>query len=401
MATKKIAKDNMDVVLANIEKSMGNRGAKSKFARFGNIERTSVPVISFGIKEVDEASYCGGVPRGKMVELFGPPSSGKSLLSIYLMAEAQRQGLEAALIDVEQSFDPEWAASHGLDVDRLVFSNDFASGENALEYAYQLVKSGAFGIVVIDSTAALTPLAEIEGTLEGNARVGAQAQLMSRGCRKIMSALGTTTCVFINQLREKIGVRYGNPETTPGGKALKFYSHQRCRVAQKGNIKVSEGGEDKIVGQISTVTFVKNKTARPFGKCEFKIIFDKDSLNPVVMLANALKSAKIVSVYKGIFNIKKGFLDKDKIVTGTTTMKELAHYFIENDLVLKLLDILIDEVDGDHDFEDLNSAILEMREDPSKIVSPLGDFEISASKVSDATAEELGNDAKEESLEDE
>jgi len=173
MATK--TRDPMESVLANIEKQMGNKGARPAFSRFADIKALDHPVISFGLPAVDEASYCGGVPRGKMIEIFGPESSGKSLLTLYLMGSAQKQGLECALLDVEQSFDPHWAAQHGVNVDKLVYSNDFDSGEQALEYAYQLCKSGAFGLVVIDSTAALVPKAELEGTLEDNARVGAQA----------------------------------------------------------------------------------------------------------------------------------------------------------------------------------------------------------------------------------
>ena len=185
----KEAKDPMDAVLANIEKQMGNT-KKPILSRFGKIQTINEPVIPFGIQSVDDASYCGGVPRGKMVEVFGPESSGKSLITLYVIASAQRQGLDCALLDVEQSFDPTWAKKHGVDVEKLVYCQDFASGEQALEYAYQLCKSGAFGVVVVDSTAALTPLSELEGTLEDNARIGAQAQLMSRGCRKIRASCG-------------------------------------------------------------------------------------------------------------------------------------------------------------------------------------------------------------------
>ena len=394
-------KDPIDSVLANIEKQMGNKGGKSTFARFGNIEPSDVPVISFGHKPVDDASYCGGVPRGKMVEIFGPESSGKSLLTLFLIASAQKQGLECVLIDIEQSFDPIWAAQHGVDVAKIVYSNDFDSGEQALEYAYQICKSGAFGLVVIDSTAALTPLSELDGTLEDNARVGEQARMMSRGCRKIKKATGETktTCIFVNQIRMKIGVMYGNPETTPGGQALKFYSDQRICTRSKSKIKVKEGGQDVIVGQISTVTFVKNKTARPFGKAEFQIVFDPKSLNPVVMLCNAAKFDKLVKPYKGLLNISKGVLGKDKIETGASTVVELADYLISENLVLPLLDKLIESTENDPTAEPIDGAILEMKEDPSKIVSPTNNVIFEAKKVEDADIEEISELDIEEDLE--
>jgi recombination protein RecA len=393
-----IIKDPMDSVLANIEKQMGNKGKASTFARFGNITSTNEPVISFGLPAVDDASYCGGVPRSKMIEIFGPESSGKSLLTLYLIASAQRQGLECALIDIEQSFDPYWAAQHGVNVEKLVYSNDFDSGEQALEYAYQLCKCGSFGLVVIDSTAALVPKSELEGTLEDNARVGAQAQLLSRGCRKIKKATGegSTTCVFVNQIRMKIGVVYGNPETTPGGQALKFYSDQRICTRSKSKIKIKEGDKEIIVGQVSSVTFVKNKTARPFGSAEFKIIFDSASLNPVVMLCNALKADKMIKTYKGLFNISKGVLGKDKIETSATTLIELADYLVKNNLVITLLDKLIESIENDPTANSLDEAILEMKEDPSKIVSP-SQVTIDVSKIADAKVEDIDPEDLEDS----
>ena len=397
-------KDPMATVLANIEKSMGNKGGKSAFARFGSIEKAKVPVVPFGIQAVDDASYAGGLERGKMVEIYGEPSSGKSLLTLFVMGMAQKQGLDCALIDIEQSFDPLWAAQHGVDVENLVYANTFdGAGEEALEYAYRLCSSGAFGVVVIDSTAALTPLAEIEGSLSDNARVGAHAQMMSRGCRKICDACGKTgtLCIFINQTRMKIGVMYGNPETTTGGKALPFYAHVRMRVRSKGKIKARENGEDIIVGQLSEVTYVKNKTARPFGKAEFKVIYDSKALNPVVMLANVLKDAKLITTYKKMLRIHKNvaseLFDENKAIeTGTSTILELADWLIKEEKVIPLLQYLVKELEEDPilkaDVGTLDEAILEILEDPSKIVSPMdGDTssEIEASRVDDATEEEL------------
>lgn len=397
----KIEKDDMNTVLANIEKQMGNKGGKSAFARFGTIEKAKVEVIPFGIEAVDLASYAGGLERGKMVEIYGEPSSGKSLLTLFAIGMAQKMGLDCALIDIEQSFDPKWAAQHGVDVPNLVYANTFdGAGEEALEYAYRLCSSGAFGLVVIDSTAALTPLAEIEGSLSDNARVGAHAQMMSRGCRKICDACGKTgtVCVFINQTRMKIGIMYGNPETTTGGKALSFYAHVRMRVRSKGKIKTKENGEDVIVGQISEVTYVKNKTARPFGKAEFKVIYDPKALNPVVMLANILKDCKIVTIFNKMFRIHKDvakelFDEKKAIETAATTMYELADWLIDNGKVIPLLQYLVREIDIDPtlkaDVGIIDGAILEMLEDPTKIVSPSDKVTLEASRVTDATESDL------------
>jgi len=392
MANK--VKDPMDAILANIEKSMGNK-SKPVFTRFGNIQKDSIPVISFGIKDVDEASNSGGVPRGKIVEIFGPESSGKSLLSLYLIASAQKQGLECALVDAEQSFDPIWAARHGVDVDKLVYSNDFDCGENALEYAYRLCESGAFGLVVIDSTAALTPKSELEGSLMDNARLGEQARMLSRGCRKIVQACGLrdTTCVFINQIRDKIGVTFGDATTTPGGRALKFYSHQRIKAVKVGNIYVKQGKESMVVGQKSIITFVKNKTARPWGKCELQMIFDVNATNPIVMLANTLRAEKMVSSRLGLLRISKDVIDNDKpIETGATTMIELAKYLIQNDLVIKLIDKIVDE-----GLIVLDDAILELKEDPTKIVAPNADvlIDVNIKKIGDASPAEIAEVAEE------
>jgi protein RecA len=335
-----------------------------------------------------------------MVEIFGGESSGKSLLTLHLIAEAQKQGLVCALVDVEQSFDPSWAEMHGVDVENLVYANTFdGAGEEALEYTYQLCESGAFGLVVVDSTAALTPLSEIEGSLSDNARVGAQAQMMSRGCRKICAACGktNTTCVFINQIRMKIGVMYGNPETTPGGKALPFYSHVRIKVAKAGTEKAKEDGIEKVVGQTSRVQFIKNKIARPFGQAEFKIVFDPNALNPVVMLANALREGKMISIRNGIYSISKSiamdyFDEKKAISTGATSMVELADYFIEKNLVVKMIDILEKEMELDQVVQvnvgEIDDVILEMREDPSKIISPTGEVTIDTKQLSDISDEE-------------
>jgi len=347
-----------------------------------------------------------------MVEIYGEPSSGKSLLTLFAMGEAQKRNLNCALIDIEQSFDPKWAAQHGVDVDNLVYANTFdGAGEEALEYAYRLCRSGSFGMVVIDSTAALTPLAEIQGSLTDNARVGAHALMMSRGCKKICDACGKTgtVCVFINQTRMKIGVMYGNPETTTGGKALPFYAHVRMRVRSKGKIKARENGEDIVVGQLSEVTYVKNKTARPFGKAEFKVVYDPKALNPVVMLANLLKDAGVITTYKKMFRIHKDassalFDDKKAIETGATTMIELADWLITEKKAIPLLEYLVQEIEIDPvlkaDVGTIDGAILELLEDNSKIVSPTGSATLEASKVADASEEDLDDIDKDVVIDD-
>lgn len=400
MSQKNKTKDPMDAVLSNIEKQMGN--TKSPFlTRFKNVSKTNVETIPFGIADIDKASYCGGIPRGKMVEIFGPESSGKSLVSYYLISSAQKMGEETALLDIEQSFDPVWAAQHGVDVDNLVWGNSFESGEQCLEYAYQLCKSGKFAIVVIDSTAALTPKSEIDGSLEDNARVGEQARMMSRSCRKIRAVCGptNTTCIFINQLRMKIGVMYGNPETTPGGKALKFYSDMRIRVQGKTKIKAKDNGEEVVIGQHSSITFVKNKVGRPFGRAEFKIMFDPNALNPVFMLANAARNAKLIRPYKGVMRIGKNVLDNEKTIdTGTTTMVEMANYLVNNNMVLPLLEKLEEATEEDPTLDRIDGAILEMKTNPDKIEAPSDDkaATMETQKVNDSNALELADEIKEE-----
>jgi len=394
----KETKDPMEAVLKNIEKIMGNAKGKPAFSRFGNLEVEEISVIPFGVKAIDEASYCGGVPRGRIVELFGPESSGKSLLSLKLIAEAQKLGLEAALLDIEQSFDPEWAKKQGVNVDKLVYSNTFDNGEQAMEYAVKMSESGAFGIIVIDSTAALIPKSEVEGTLEDNAVIGEQARMLSRALRKLIGICGksNTTIIFINQIREKIGVMFGDKDTTPGGRALKFYAHQRIKVVRYSAIKVKEGKTDRVVGQKSRVTFVKNKVARPFGKCEMEVIFDQLSLNPVVILANSLRASKIISVRNGTFRIKPGMVEnEDTIETNTTTMPELANYLIEKEYVLPLIEKL-EEEDIEGGIDDLITQLKNEANISAFKITDLPAPKIDSKKSVDATKEEVGEDIKDQ-----
>lgn len=302
----------IEATTAEIRKRFG-AGAIMKFGDSGN--DLEVEAIPTGCIALDAALGIGGVPRGRIVEIYGPESSGKTTLSLEILAEAQAQGGVVAFIDAEHALDPGYAARIGVDIDEVLISQP-DTGEQALEICDMLVRSSAVDVIVIDSVAALVPRAEIEGEI-GETTVGLQARLMSQALRKLAGSLSksNTTCIFINQLREKIGVMFGNPETTTGGNALKFYASVRIDIRSSTTLK----NDDDIIGRHTKVKVVKNKVAPPFKRCEFDIMFGE----------GISRSSEILDLGVELDIIKKSgswfSYDGSKLAQGREAAKEVIN----------------------------------------------------------------------------
>ena len=308
---KELNEKELDEVLKQIQKQFG-KGAVMKLGERPNVE---VSVIPSGSLLLDEALGVGGYPKGRIIEIYGPESSGKTTLALHAIAECQKQGGRAAFIDAEHAIDPEYSKNLGVNVDELILSQP-DSGEQALEIAEMLASSGAIDLLIVDSVAALVPQAELDGEMGDNS-VGMQARLMSKAMRKLAGTLNKNNCtiIFINQLREKVGVMYGNPETTSGGRALKFYASIRLDIRRTEAIKT---GSD-VTGNTCRIKVVKNKVAPPFKQCEIDIIYGKGISKDSEILDRAVELGLIKK--SGAWFEYNG----SKIAQGRETAKEYIH----------------------------------------------------------------------------
>ncbi len=315
----------LETTLKMIEKKFG----EGAIMRLGAKKKLNIDVVPTGAVSLDVALGVGGLPRGRVVEIFGPEASGKTTLALHVVAEAQKSGLRVAFIDAEHAVDPLYARNIGVDLNNLYISQpDY--GEQALEIVDTLVRSGVFGVIVIDSVAALVPRAEVEGNM-GDVHMGLQARLMSQGLRKITPLASKTgsMVIFLNQIRMDLGVKFGNPETTPGGRALKFYSSVRLDVRRREALKDESG---TIIGHFREVKVVKNKVAPPFRSARFPIYFSK-GIDKTASLIEALLKLKIIE-QKGSYFV----LDGKNIAQGRAKFTEL----LNNDK--KMYDALVKKV---------------------------------------------------------
>ena len=337
----------LEAAMNQIEKQFG----KGSVMKLGNATKMNVEAIPTGSLALDVALGIGGIPKGRIIEIFGPESSGKTTLALHCLAEVQKSGGEAAFIDAEHALDPVYAKNLGVDIDNLIVAQP-DTGEQALEIAEALIRSGAIDLIVVDSVAALVPKAEIDGDM-GDSHIGLQARLMSQGLRKLAGTISKTnaTIIFINQLREKVGIMFGNPETTPGGRALKFYSSVRLDIRRIENIKTN--GE--VSGSRTRVKVVKNKVAPPFREAEFDIIYGK----------GISKEGNILDLAVNLDIIEKSgswfSYNGDKIGQGRENVKVYLeeHKDIMNEVEKKIRDnfnkafenALVDEIEANEDDE--------------------------------------------------
>ena len=318
----------LNQALGKIEKEFG----KGSVMKLGEATSMAIDVISTGSIGLDIAVGIGGLPKGRIIEVYGPESSGKTTVALHTVAEAQKQGGIAAFIDAEHALDPVYAKALGVDIDNLIISQP-DTGEQALEIAEALIRSGAIDIIVVDSVAALVPRAEIEGDM-GDSHVGLQARLMSQALRKLTGSIKKSNCVaiFINQLREKVGIMFGNPETTTGGRALKFYSSVRLDVRKIDTIKQG----DKVLGSRTRVKVVKNKVAPPFKQAEFDIMYGEgiskvgDLLDiasdiDIVKKSGAWYSYNDTELGQGRENVKKFLQDNPDLIKEID--QKVRHYY--------------------------------------------------------------------------